>query len=94
MVDECNDPIGSVFSTDMGSESEVSSIITKDTEDESREVRMTADELIKGALESVFWAMDRLILRDKQNYRQVIQLLLLEVSYTSFHIKDEVATDP
>ena len=94
MVDECNDPIGSVFSTDMGSESEVSSIITKDTEDESREVRMTADELIKGALESAFWAMDRLILRDKQNYRQVIQLLLLEVSYTSFHIKDEVATDP
>ena len=92
MVDECNDPIGSVFSTDMGSESEVSSIITKDTEDESREVRMTADELIKGALESAFWAMDRLILRDKQNYRQVIQLLLLEVSYTSFHIKDEVAT--
>ena len=94
MVDECNDPIGSVFSTDMGSESEVSSIITKDTEDESREVRMTADELIKGALESAFWAMDRLILRDKQNYRQVIQLLLLEVSYTSFHIKVEVATDP
>ena len=94
MVDECNDPIGSVFSTDMGSESEVSSIITKDTEDESREVRMTADELIKGALESAFWAMDRLILRDKQNYRQVIQLLLLEVSHTSFHIKDEVATDP
>ena len=94
MVDECNDPIGSVFSTDMGSESEVSSIITKDTEDESREVRMTADELIKGALESAFWAMDRLILRDKQNYRQVIQLLLLEVSYTSFHTKDEVATDP
>ena len=72
MVDECNDPIGSVFSTDMGSESEVSSIITKDTEDESREVRMTADELIKGALESAFWAMDRLILRDKQNYRQVV----------------------
>ena len=87
MVDECNDPIGSVFSTDMGSESEVSSIITKDTEDESREVRMTADELIKGALESAFWAMDRLILRDKQNYRQVvIQLVLFEVSYTSTHI--------
>ena len=95
MVDECNDPIGSVFSTDMGSESEVSSIITKDTEDESREVRMTADELIKGALESAFWAMDRLILRDKQNYRQVvIQLVLFEVSSTSTHIKDEVATDP
>ena len=30
---------------------------------------MSRDELVKGALESAFWAMDRLILRDKQEYR-------------------------
>ena len=27
------------------------------------------DELVSGALESAFWAMDRLILRDKQKFR-------------------------
>ena len=30
---------------------------------------MNRDELVKGAIESAFWAMDRLILRDKQQYR-------------------------
>jgi serine/threonine protein phosphatase PrpC len=30
---------------------------------------MSRDELVKGAIESAFWAMDRLILRDKQQYR-------------------------
>jgi hypothetical protein len=27
------------------------------------------DELVSGALESAFWAMDRLILKDKENFR-------------------------
>ena len=27
------------------------------------------DELISGALESAFWAMDRLILKDKKHFR-------------------------
>ena len=31
--------------------------------DETVEVKMTVDELVKGALESSFWAMDRLILK-------------------------------
>ena len=30
---------------------------------------MSRDDLVKGAIESAFWAMDRLILRDKQQYR-------------------------
>ena len=41
----------------------------EDDGDETTEQRMSRDELIKGALESAFWAMDRLILRDKQQYR-------------------------
>ena len=40
-----------------------------DDEDETKERKMSEDELVKGALESAFWAMDRLILRDKQQYR-------------------------
>ncbi len=36
-----------------------------DDDDESVELKMTIDELICGALESSFWAMDRLILHDK-----------------------------
>jgi len=40
-----------------------------DDEDETKERKMSRDELVKGAIESAFWAMDRLILRDKQNYR-------------------------
>ena len=38
-------------------------------EDETKERHMNQDELVKGAIESAFWAMDRLILRDKQQYR-------------------------
>ena len=38
-------------------------------DDETVEVKMDIDELVCGALESSFWAMDRLILRDKENYR-------------------------
>ena len=38
-------------------------------DDETKERKMSQDELVKGALESAFWAMDRLILRDKQHYR-------------------------
>ena len=30
---------------------------------------MSVDELVSGALESSFWAMDRLILRDKETHR-------------------------
>ncbi len=30
---------------------------------------MTMDELVCGALESSFWAMDRLILRDKETHK-------------------------
>ena len=37
-----------------------------DDEDETREVKMTVDELICGALESAFWAMDKLIAKDKE----------------------------
>ena len=33
---------------------------------EEEEVKMTLDELISGALESAFWAMDKLILKDKE----------------------------
>eukprot|EP00095_Tigriopus_kingsejongensis_P001652 maker-scaffold801_size95070-snap-gene-0.20 protein:Tk01652 transcript:maker-scaffold801_size95070-snap-gene-0.20-mRNA-1 annotation:"hypothetical protein DAPPUDRAFT_323991" len=40
-----------------------------DEEDESKEIKMTVDELICGSLESSFWAMDRLILKDKAHYR-------------------------
>ena len=38
------------------------------TEDKSddKEMVMTVDELVSGALESAFWAMDKLILRDKE----------------------------
>ena len=41
----------------------------EEDEDETKERKMSRDELVKGALESAFWAMDRLILRDKQQYR-------------------------
>ncbi len=34
--------------------------------DDDKNVRMSLDELIAGALESAFWAMDRLILKDKE----------------------------
>ena len=40
-----------------------------DDYDEAKEVKMNRDELVCGALESAFWAMDRLIFRDKQQYR-------------------------
>ena len=35
-------------------------------EDNENEVKMSLDELISGALESAFWAMDKLILKDKE----------------------------
>ena len=35
-------------------------------EDNEKEVKMSLDELISGALESAFWAMDKLILKDKE----------------------------
>ena len=41
----------------------------EEDEDETKERKMNRDELVKGAIESAFWAMDRLILRDKQQYR-------------------------
>ena len=41
----------------------------EEDEDETKERKMYRDELVKGAIESAFWAMDRLILRDKQQYR-------------------------
>ena len=57
-------------------------------------LKMQLELVLIWTVDRAFWAMDRLILRDKQNYRQVvIQLVLFEVSYTSTHIKDEVATD-
>ena len=31
-----------------------------------KEVKMTLNELISGALESAFWAMDKLIVKDKE----------------------------
>ena len=33
---------------------------------DDKEMVMTVDELVSGALESAFWAMDKLILRDKE----------------------------
>ena len=35
-------------------------------EDNEKEVKMSLNELISGALESAFWAMDKLILKDKE----------------------------
>ena len=35
-------------------------------EDEDHEVKMSLDELVSGALESAFWAMDKLIVKDKE----------------------------
>lgn len=40
-------------------------------DDETVEVAMNLDELVCGALESSFWAMDRLILRDKETHKIV-----------------------
>ena len=45
--------------------------ITKDDSDEDnenteKEVKMSLNELISGALESAFWAMDKLIMKDKE----------------------------
>ena len=37
-----------------------------DDYNEDKEVKMCLDELISGALESAFWAMDKLILKDKE----------------------------
>ena len=37
-----------------------------DDEEEVHEAKMTLDELISGALESAFWAMDKLIVKDKE----------------------------
>lgn len=37
-----------------------------DEDDEYHEVKMTLDELVCGALESAFWAMDKLIVKDKE----------------------------
>ena len=37
-----------------------------DEYNENKEVKMSLDELISGALESAFWAMDKLILKDKE----------------------------
>ena len=36
-----------------------------DDDEEEREVKMSMDELVSGALESAFWAMDKLIVKDK-----------------------------
>ena len=38
----------------------------EDAEIDDKEMVMTVDELVSGALESAFWAMDKLILRDKE----------------------------
>ena len=38
-----------------------------DDDNEEKDVKMTLDELIAGALESAFWALDRLILKDKES---------------------------
>ena len=51
-----------IFLNSVGNEEE-------EDEDETKERKMNRDELVKGAIESAFWAMDRLILRDKQQYR-------------------------
>ena len=37
-----------------------------DQEGAEKEVKMTLNELISGALESAFWAMDKLIVKDKE----------------------------
>ena len=37
-----------------------------DQEGADKEVKMTLNELISGALESAFWAMDKLIVKDKE----------------------------
>ncbi len=37
--------------------------------DESVESTLTVDSLVRGALESSFWAMDRLVLRDSAAHR-------------------------
>ena len=39
---------------------------TEEDEIDDKEMVMTVDELVSGALESAFWAMDKLILRDKE----------------------------
>ena len=36
-----------------------------DDDEEEKEVKMSMDELVSGALESAFWAMDKLIMKDK-----------------------------
>ena len=36
-----------------------------DDDEEEKEVKMSMDELVSGALESAFWAMDKLIVKDK-----------------------------
>ena len=68
LIDEENNPIESAF-TDKISNGSQADEDSDEEEDETKETKMTADELIKGAIESAFWAMDRLILRDKQNFR-------------------------
>ena len=37
-----------------------------DNENTEKEIKMSLDELISGALESAFWAMDKLIMKDKE----------------------------
>ena len=38
----------------------------EDNENTEKEVKMSLNELISGALESAFWAMDKLIMKDKE----------------------------
>ena len=37
-----------------------------DNENTEEEIKMSLNELISGALESAFWAMDKLIMKDKE----------------------------
>ena len=49
----------------LSSDEEDEACLTDDDDEDEKEVKMSMDELISGALESAFWAMDKLIMKDK-----------------------------
>ena len=67
------------------------------TEDKSddKEMVMTVDELVSGALESAFWAMDKLILRDKEAGFRIrhVKIKILIHEFTAAGQKNLKSTD-
>ena len=53
-------------------------------EDNETEVKMSLDELISGALESAFWAMDKLILKDKEAGFRIRYLVFFTSNFSDF----------